>query len=106
MITIDMVKKKLLMDSSDTSQDAYIQNEIDLAQNVLIDYCNNDSLDFSLSSGLDAVVLYMVLREVNPETKLRAGKTSDNMGFSVSYLDDLPRELRKVLKKYRRLNIL
>lgn len=106
MITVEQVKRKLNMNLADTSQDAYIQNEIELAQNLIIDYCNNPDIVFSSPSGLDNVVMYLVVRELNPETKLRAGKSAENMGASLSFIDDIPKEFKRVLKKYRRLTFL
>lgn len=106
MVTINDIKLRLNMDLSDTSQDAYIQNEIDLAQAELVDYCNNEELDFSVRSGLDKAVIFIVIREVMPDTRFRAGKQSENTGLSVNYSEGYPVEIRRILTKYRRRNFI
>lgn len=106
MITVNDVKLKLNMILTDISQDAYIQNEIDLAKEELKDYCKNNELDFSIRSGLDKALLFIVIREVNPDTRFRAGKTAENSGISANYSDDYPKEIKRVLTKYRRFNYL
>lgn len=103
MITKEDIKDELRIDVGDTSQDARIDRIIDRQMNYIRNYCNNPDLDFE-DGMLDEVLLYLVIRAVNPETSLRAGKSGDNTGFSVSFLNDLPNDIKKALIPYKRLN--
>lgn len=102
MITIEDIKQELRI--SDATEDASIQKTIIRVQEFIKSYCKNSSIDFESSAGLDDLVLYLCVQRLNPETRLRAGKTGENQGFSTSFTDDIPKEYKKALMPFKRLS--
>lgn len=99
MISKDIIKTRLNLDITDTSKDTEIEFVINIVQEHIKNITNNPNLDFSTSS-LDYVVLYFCLKELNPETNLRAGKTSSSVGVSYSFETELPNEIKLALKPF------
>lgn len=99
MITIDEIKEELGWDLQSTDQDAKIQRTIDRVKAFCSNYTRNDSLPDS--PDLDDVYVYLVTLRLNPDTQLRAGKQSENVGtVSITFSSDLPEEIKIVLEKY------
>jgi hypothetical protein len=106
MITIQDIKDEFHIEATDTTQDVYYQKVIDRTQASIKRYCKNEDIDFSVELALDDVVLYLCVRAINPDTRLRAGKTNENIGASFAFADDLPTDLKRILKSYRKVSFL
>jgi hypothetical protein len=103
MITLSDLKWELRIGINDDSFDEDLTRIIERSENFIRSYCNNPNLDFSVEGGLDEVVLYLSVRSSNHETRGRAGLASTSQGISLSYLNDLPEDLKRVLNRYRRV---
>ncbi|MGF2618494.1 phage head-tail connector protein [Rossellomorea vietnamensis] len=102
MITVEDVKEYLPQE-----QDALIQKTIDRVKKHLEGYTNNPELFAVETVELDDVVLYLVLKRLNPDTKHSQGKTTESIGkVSFTFEKDLPQEIKFLLLKYQRVEIL
>jgi hypothetical protein len=103
MITISDLKWELRIASDDFRYDDDLSRNITRAENFIRTYCNNPDLNFADESGLDEVVLYLSTRSSNPETRGRAGLASTSQGISLSYLNDLPEDIKRILNRFRKV---
>lgn len=96
MLLQDVLVKKLGLTTEDIP---LLEYEITKAKDFIKSYCNDPLLDVETSS-FNGIIEYLVIREMNPETSFRAGKSSESAGASYNYLTDLPEEYQKVLLPY------
>jgi hypothetical protein len=106
MVDVEQIKVTLSIPSSDTSQDALIQREINRAKGHIQKYVGmNVVLDFDNDYFLDDCIDYMVCRRLNLDTRnsASAGKSGENVGASFTFINDLPNDLKDVLNTYRKV---
>ena len=83
-----------------------ILKQIKRKQDFLRGYTNNDLLFVAENAELDEVLLYLVSASFNEDVKGRQGLKQESVGgVSFTYIDDLPRHLKRVLSKYTRVRI-
>lgn len=95
---------KIYLGISDTSQDNLLNLLINMAQNVIKSYCNYLP-DEVLPVGLDNAVLQ--LAAVYYKKRKNDGITSQTQGSrSVSFMNDLPEEIKVMCYPYRRIRLM
>lgn len=84
-----------------------IEKTIKRVQGYLVSYTNNKDLFLEDDIALEDIVLMLVLRRLNPDTKHSAGKKGESFGdISFTFAEDLPEEVKFALLPYQRVEIL
>jgi hypothetical protein len=103
LITLNDLKWELRLEETDTTQDEDLSRVLARVESYIRTYCNNPDLIFEEHPGLDEVVLYLSTRAASPETRGRGGLASTSQGISLTFLNDLPADYKRILNRFRKI---
>lgn len=105
MVTIEDIKEYLILEAPGQT-DEFIQKLIERCTAQVKTYCNQ-GFEEGLPVDIQDIIIQMVCIKVDPNTRLKNGKTSQSMGqLSISYQTEIPKEFKSILNQYRKVKIL
>lgn len=96
-----LAKVKLLLNITDESKDALLNELIDNAEEFIVNYTNNEEALEKLCGTEVAMVIYDYNRQGTEGLK-----SESYSGVSFSYLEGYPSDILAQLKKYRKVKVI